>query len=74
MYRARYVPSVLEGRALLAVVCHGALRVVRANCLKSPSPGVRVRTGRITIRKQTKSESGVLIDVSCEGSTLGMPH
>ena len=27
MYRARYVPRVLEGRALLAVVCHGALRV-----------------------------------------------
>ena len=32
MYRARYVPRVLEGRALLAVVCHGALRVARAVC------------------------------------------
>ena len=43
MYQARYVPRVLEGRALSAVVCHGALRVVRAVRLKSPGPGVRVR-------------------------------
>jgi hypothetical protein len=43
MYRARYAPRVLERRALLAVVCHGALRVVRAVYLKSPGPGVRVR-------------------------------
>ena len=40
MYRARNVPRVLEGRALLAVVCHGALRVVRAVCLESPGAGV----------------------------------
>ncbi len=61
--RASYVPRVLEGLALLAVVCHGALRVRRVTSaappgrraavrLKSTGPGVRVRTGRITIRKQ----------------------
>ena len=31
-----YTLRVLEGRALLAVVCHGALPVVRAVCLKIP--------------------------------------
>jgi hypothetical protein len=42
-----HAARVLEGRALLAVVCHGALRVVR-------KPGSwRARPmGRITIRKQ----------------------
>ena len=54
MHRARYVPRVLEGRALLAVVCHGAFRVVTVRAgLKSlgPSPGIMMRVRRITIRK-----------------------
>ncbi len=51
MYRARYVRRVIEGRALLAVVCYGALRVVRAVCMKSAGLGA-LPTGRIAIRKQ----------------------
>ncbi len=49
------MPRVLEGRALLAVtvVCHGALRVVRAVRLKSTGPGVRVRLGRVALQLES---------------------
>ena len=52
MYPARYVPRVLEGQALLAVVCHGALRVVWAVRFEKHGPRRARPTGRITIRKQ----------------------
>jgi hypothetical protein len=65
MYRARYHTRatsivrarVLEGRALLAVVCHGALRVVRPVCLKSPGLGVRVR--RVALQLENKCKCSV---------------
>ena len=75
MYQARYVPRVLEGRALSAVVCHGALRVVRAVRLKSPGPGVRVRrVGALPLedRDNCKCSQAIctVVSVTCNSHVL----
>ena len=58
-----YVPRVLEGRALLAVVCHGALRVVRAVRLKSTGPGVRVR--RVALQSENNCKCSLISHMHC---------
>ena len=73
MNRARYAPRVLEGRALLAVVCHGALVLARAVRSKSPRGSRRVRSmGRITIRKHWKCSHAIctVASATCNSHVL----
>ena len=72
VYRARYVPRVLEGRALLAVVCHGALRVVRAVRLKSTGPGVRVRRVALQLENNCKCSQAIctVVSATCNSHVL----
>ena len=73
MNRARYAPRVLEGRALLAVVCHGALVLARAVRSKSPRGSRRVRSmGRITIRKHWKCSQAIctVASATCNSHVL----
>ena len=72
MYWARYAPRVLEGRALLAVVCHGALRVVRAVRLKSPGPGVRVRRVALQLENNGKCSQAIctVVSATCNSHVL----
>ena len=70
------MPRVLEGRALLAVVCHGALRVVRAVRLKSTGPGrgVRVRLGRVALQLENNCKCSqatcTVVSATCNSHVL----
>ncbi len=68
----RNVPRVLEGRALLAVVCQGALRVVRAVYLKSPSPGVRVRRVALQLENNCTCRKAIrtVVSAMCNSHVL----
>ena len=71
---ARYASRVLEGRALLAVVCYGALPVARAVRLRSPPQGSRrARSmGYISIRKHRKCSRAIctVASATCNSHVL----
>ena len=66
-------PRVLEGRALMAVVCHGALPGGAAVRLKSPRGSRRARSmGRITIRNHWKCSQAIctVVSATCNSHVL----